>query len=412
MTHRLPKILLVTDAPFSEPACGIDRTLQNLFSLYPAEQLRILAPESIVRARPPRAEYRARVRTFRDRLTPWNKSLRGFAGWMRRSLLQAIPRRAEDVDSGFAPEVLMICSSMAETSIVAAQIARGFNGPVIYYAMDDLRGMESQRWFRGTGSGLLRELLERADAWMMISEALALEYEERYGIVGKRRAIVHNPVPRDSVRAGGSPSKSPHRIAYAGSAWAMHLDALFAIANAIRTLRAEGLAVELVLYMGREFWEAHRREWERCEAKNGGLLPYDELLERLGDAAYLLACVSFEKQYHHLARTSVQTKLTDYMAAGRPVLVCGPSDSACAKFVEQWNCGFVISATDNETIAQQLRRALEDHDAASAAAECGRAAVLEHFSCDAAHTKLSSLLLELTLPAAQRGCTASEEARL
>jgi Txe/YoeB family toxin of Txe-Axe toxin-antitoxin module len=42
-----------------------------------------------------------------------------------------------------------------------------------------------------------------------------------------------------------------------------------------------------------------------------------------------------------MTRSSVQTKLTDYMAAGKPILACGPDYSACNQFLKKWNCGLV-----------------------------------------------------------------------
>jgi hypothetical protein len=42
-----------------------------------------------------------------------------------------------------------------------------------------------------------------------------------------------------------------------------------------------------------------------------------------------------------MTSSSVQTKITDYMAAGRPILSCGPDYSACNKFIKKWDCGLV-----------------------------------------------------------------------
>ena len=39
-----------------------------------------------------------------------------------------------------------------------------------------------------------------------------------------------------------------------------------------------------------------------------------------------------------MSRSSVQAKVTDYMAAGRPILGCGPHDAATNRFLREHGC--------------------------------------------------------------------------
>lgn len=391
----LPRLLLITDAPFSEPACGIDRTLQNIFDFYPLDLLCILAPQSIVASRPPRERYRDRVKTFRDRLVPFHLPFHRVAEWVRWSVLAAMPRSPEDIEPGFSPDVIVVCSSIVETSLVAAAVTREFRGPVVYYGMDDLLGMERSRWNGGNGKELLAFLLERADAWMMISDELGEEYEKRFRCGRKPRLIIHNPVRSTLMRGPHAPSFGPLKIAYAGSVWPMHRDPLLAVAEAVAELRSTGENVELVMYVGKEFWDGYRTHWERLGVRYGGLLPYEELLAALGSADYLLACASFDPECLHLSRTSVQTKLTDYMAAGRPIFVCGPEDSACVRFVEKFRCGVSVTTRDVETLRLRLVELAKSPELATAAAERGRRALIEELSCEVAEARVRRMLLEL-----------------
>jgi hypothetical protein len=68
-----------------------------------------------------------------------------------------------------------------------------------------------------------------------------------------------------------------------------------------------------------------------------------------------LCTASFEEAHQSFSRSSVQTKLTDYMAARKPLLFVGPPESASGRFVENWDCGFTISTANPADIAERLQ---------------------------------------------------------
>jgi glycosyltransferase involved in cell wall biosynthesis len=59
-------------------------------------------------------------------------------------------------------------------------------------------------------------------------------------------------------------------------------------------------------------------------------------------------------------RTIFPTKLPDYLAAGRPILVHCPKEYFLARFVEEHSCGYVISDRSPEALKAGIRRLLDD----------------------------------------------------
>jgi hypothetical protein len=68
----------------------------------------------------------------------------------------------------------------------------------------------------------------------------------------------------------------------------------------------------------------------------------------------LLCTASFLPTYHAYSFSSVQTKLTTYLAAGKPILYVGPPDGASGDFVIRHECGYTATTEKPALIAAQL----------------------------------------------------------
>ena len=189
----------------------------------------------------------------------------------------------------------------------------------------------------------------------------------RYKIKSQRSLIVHNPVDLSNKQLTefSRDSKEPFRVIYAGSIFTMHYDAIAVVAEAIYELRCSGVDIELVLHTAQNFWDTYQEEWGKWDVKYGFLIPYEQLNQCLQKANLLLVASSFLPEHAHITRSSVQTKLTDYMASGRPVLSCGPSYAACNQFVNTWNCGLVCETNVVLEIKMMLFKIIENYSGLS-----------------------------------------------
>ncbi len=392
--ETFPRVLIVTDASFSGEARGLERTLINLFEAYPKERLLVCAPKSEIGSRPPKPEWKPRVcpiasqpvPAFRNRLgalvEPLRRSLNTFA--VRRLL-----RRSAGEISRFEPEIVFICATSLEMNVVGEELMSMLGAPAVYYAMDDARDVKD--------GGSVKRILQKCAGLLYISENLSRTYTERYALPSATpRLIVHNPVRLDE---NNSPEKLPKRngtfrLAYAGSVWQMHFDALKALAEAVAWLRANGKKAELVLYTGKEFWEKEEMLWEFLGVSYGGFVPYERLTPVLQDSDLLVLASSFLPAYEHLTRASVQTKVTDYMATGRAILCVGPEYSVGNRLLKSWDCAVFAETNDSEALRRIVDKELTNREEHDRVARRAFALVREHFEIGKVQRDLYRFLSE------------------
>ncbi|MEH2381171.1 MAG: hypothetical protein V7K27_20165 [Nostoc sp.] len=348
MEKDLPRLLLVSEVSLSQEGTGINRTLVNLLEDYPADRLMLYAPDQSLRNDPTAQRFQKNVIAFPEQFLPYQKN--HLAPWINPliassnyQLFDWLSLANYDKIADFAPEVILICPNGLLALVMGYKVIQSFDSPFLIYFMDDWVAFNHTRWLTGNIQSVCRSVLQQAAGWLMISPQLEKELAQRYKITPKRSLIVHNPVDLSNKIF---PHFTPHsgktfRIVYAGAIWTMHYDAIAVVAEAIYELRCDGVDVELVFHTGTTFWDLYKKSWEAWEVNYGYLIPYEELNQYLQLADLLLVASSFMPEYAHITRTSVQTKLTDYMASGRAIFACGPTYSACNQFVKTWKCGFV-----------------------------------------------------------------------
>jgi hypothetical protein len=135
----------------------------------------------------------------------------------------------------------------------------------------------------------------------------------------------------------------------------MHWDAVAAVAESVVRLRTDGVDIEFVLFTDRFFWGRHESDWLRWGVVDGGLVPYAALGDALGGCDLLLVASSFDAEQAHMSRSSLQTKVTDYMAAGRPILGCGPHDAASHRFLRERACATFVEDRAATVVDAALR---------------------------------------------------------
>jgi glycosyltransferase involved in cell wall biosynthesis len=88
----------------------------------------------------------------------------------------------------------------------------------------------------------------------------------------------------------------------------------------------------------------------------------EEMIRIQRDAHILFLPLAFNSPYPGLVRTSATTKMGEYMAARRPVLVLAPPDSFVSWYFRTNDCGFVIDSCDPVLIAETIEQVLDGGD--------------------------------------------------
>jgi glycosyltransferase involved in cell wall biosynthesis len=201
-------------------------------------------------------------------------------------------------------------------------------------------------------------LFERATARLAISDAMAQEYETRFGrpFVG-----VHNPV--DLQRWDALAAREPDtpagaavqtRVVYAGRVGRANADSIADVAQVVGAMAAAGARVGMDIYTG---------DWSRADvARLGDLagvhvhpgVAYERIPALMRAADVLLLPLDFDAEAAGFARLSMPTKVSEYLASGRPTLTYAPAGSAATEYARAGGWSVVVDRRDPSALRDAL----------------------------------------------------------
>ncbi|HLM58094.1 MAG TPA: glycosyltransferase family 4 protein [Pyrinomonadaceae bacterium] len=203
-------------------------------------------------------------------------------------------------------------------------------------------------------------LMRGAKCVITHNELMRDELRRRYGA---EVAVVYNPCDLSDYESPPEAGPVAHggaevRIVYTGAVYEAHYDAFRNLVGAIGRLTRPG--VRLHLYSGSPVdWEAEgisgpvvRHGYQQMSAVPA--------IQRAADILFLP--LAFESPYPVLINTSAPSKMGEYLAARRPVLVHAPKDSFLARYFREHECGLVVDESDPARLAEAVQRLIGDAD--------------------------------------------------
>ena len=223
------------------------------------------------------------------------------------------------------------------------------------YIVDDWPNTKQNgRWFpcvwRKVYDKSLRKLLDKASYCLSICETMSDCYLSLYG---KKFIPFHNPVDNDiwnSIEPVRHYPENVFSIVYVGKINRDTKENILVLAAVVDSLNKHGIKVRFDVYTP----SCHDIDTSRYSGFNifppiaNARIP---VTLKGYDALYLT--LGFSKESRAYTRLSMPTKLTEYLAAGVPILLHAPEEIAVSKYVSKTKVGLVC--TDNS------QRALEDN---------------------------------------------------
>ncbi|HUQ80033.1 MAG TPA: glycosyltransferase [Gemmatimonadaceae bacterium] len=395
----LSRLLLVSDMVPGAPGVG-GLYLNDLCALYPSERLACAAigpwdqtpwPATLENAartvipRPPEHGFFRLGRHLHGvTRAPYENYIHSRT---RRDVLPRIVEFAhqERVDAIWVPLA-------SPTSIrIAAAAAEALDVPLRALVWDPPRFYLSEYWkLRGRALDALVDAfgtaVSRSATCGVMSDEMRTAYEAAYGA---RCVVMQHGIAR---RWWQSPATAPDHdrltIAYAGSLYARaEWEAL------LRALSSVGWRVagrDVVLrYLGPrldvEVSSAARIEFF-------GWRDRAETLALLAEADVCYLPYMMAPQYAEAVRQAFPTKLTSYLAAGRPVFLHAPRLSSPASFLERYPAGVLCDTLDAAGIVNTLTKLVSDPDVYARATRAGRAALEERFDLEIFRRRFADFL--------------------
>lgn len=385
------KIILITETPPSENGTGASQTLYNLFENYGSELMSVVSPVHILKQNFVSDQFSKKIFGFKSSFIKLGFLNRVFG----LKLIEGLNRILFSIFSegkiikcvvGLRPEMLFISNADYYTVKLAYKILQKNKIPFYIYLQDNINdGLGTQHTAR------VNFLMQQAQGWLLISEYMYEDILKRYSLPNKLYLVVHNPVKRTSVKEVQPKELSAVlNIVYAGAIWPMHFDALQKIIMALPFLK--NIKVKITLYTQKYFWDTYARFFESNHIDYGGFLPFKDLRNKIISADALLVTSSFSKEAEVLTKYSVQTKITDYMAAGIPIISIGPEYSACNKFIQKLGIGTLIQTQEPIKIAEVIDQfAINYHDKLKLA-NVAREVVLKEHTQEVVEQKLFNFI--------------------
>jgi glycosyltransferase involved in cell wall biosynthesis len=394
------RILLLSDSGINVDKGGFSQTLYNVFSFVDPDDLLFITSLQSYKIAPSSAPFDLRDITYNIELIPQQRNRLGgyinkFITRVNYSISQYLPRfrKIRAAIKQFDPDIVITAPNGPEAVFMHYRLLPAFEGKkVLPYFMDDWLYQSHLKWSGGDIHDLVKKLLSENDSWLMISKSLADILQERYDVKPARMLEIHNPVDTKGVpRPLSLTQKNEYNFAYAGALWPMHFDALVVMAKAINTLKAKR-KLNLVVYTAEANWNNRKKELGPLNIKYGGYIPYKDIHNKLAEADCLLITSSFSKEWQTHSKGSVQTKITDYLKAGKLIISCGPFYSANHDFLKRYECGICIETNDVQKAAVEIDTVLNDVSSHNKYVTNGFEALKNNFSFEKVHQELKGFL--------------------
>lgn len=192
-----------------------------------------------------------------------------------------------------------------------------------------------------------------------VNEFLLDQMRRRYGQF--ESLLIYNPCDFPRLAAGAfrpvSPDAGEITILFTGSLYEAHYDAFRNLVAAIALLRPLRLRLHLYTPQPRERIEA--------EGIAGPVVfhphrPAAEMAAIQQAADLLFLPLAFSTPYPQLIRVSSPSKMGEYLASGRPIVVHAPPDSFLTWYFQRRGCGVVVDQPSAAQLAAALRRLIAD----------------------------------------------------
>ena len=236
------------------------------------------------------------------------------------------------------------------------------------HVMDDFMSeMYRNNWLengpRQALQGSVGGQVRRCPFALAISPAMAAEYTRRFG---KPFFPLMNcvDVPTSWMEPPAENGETPLSIAYVGGLHLGRFESLLETAAAVKTLRGEGMRVEIVAYELGEDREQQAALERNGTVKLAGALPGQEAL-RLQCMQKASVLLHLDALYGHAAtysRLSLSTKLPFYLAAGRAILARAAAGSAPIHYLAEHGAAAAVTDPSPERLEDALRTLLTDKD--------------------------------------------------
>jgi hypothetical protein len=416
-----PRVLFVTAAAFNRITGG-GITFSSLFRSWPADRLATVHNDPVPVSNDVCRRY---YRLGSEEISRWPRS-----AWLDSAVAAGsapeatVPssnflRRAKQFIAGNAwldrgavtPELHHWISEFQPTLIYSIlgtigmmelvdDIRQRFGLKLAVHFMDDwpstlYRGGVFSPLFRRRMDRLIERLVGVASIRLGISDAMCEAYERRYGTPFISVQNPANSAPNQPVWVPAS-AGSPSRVVYVGSLLNnAQSESTIDLAKSVVRLNSEGRRIIFDIYSPNHLAERFRSRIEIDPAvRLHDTISDDKVFfATIAAADALVLPVNFDADSVNFIRYSMPTKVPAYLAAGAPILVYGPEQTAQVRYAMRDSWGLPVTKRDPAALDAGLTRALFDDPLRLKVVAAARAAAQRNHDPDVVRARFRTSLI-------------------
>ncbi len=360
MTAPSGRLLVLGDYPAGY-GNGIGETLGNLLAGFSADRLYQAYPSHVP---PQAASVRGHAIPFdMPRRPSWVPGWANAAYYPVLKLRQSIAERRLVAQAAAAIERHKIDAVLTFpvtpwVLFAAVQLRRRFpNVRFVFYVMDDWEGHHTcfDLPFTARRRRALDEMVQTADARFACSERMRVDYEQRFGNAWQ---VLHKGVPQPSAAVPPMrPIGQAWRILYAGGMNVFRADAVLAFAEGLRLFRERTSRPVTLTLLGaeadaRSIPELQAYEFIRAEP----WIDSASCQRRLEEADLLYLPLSLRPKLERIADLAMPTKISEYLAANRPIIFHVPAASEMQRLASSAGLPLTLNTSTPSHVCDLLLR--------------------------------------------------------
>jgi glycosyltransferase involved in cell wall biosynthesis len=248
-------------------------------------------------------------------------------------------------------------------------------------------------------SPLFRLALRRASHIYAVSPGMQRMLKEEFEAEAELQLPSTEVRDVDSFRNNQPSNSTVFQIVYAGIASGAVLEGLDTIAQLIKSgkLSESGLgSCQLNLYMAASRDDLRRLGWEHENIKLHGWVTQHELKHVLKNADALFLPYSFREDQRFFISRSFPSKVADYLAAGKPILIRSPSYASVVEYACRYGFAEIVDDPSEDALVKGILRIWKDQSYREALVANGKRTLNLNHDIAAQRSAFKRLISDLT----------------
>lgn len=204
------------------------------------------------------------------------------------------------------------------------------------------------------------KLLKRAEKIIVTNAGTKEFYRKRYGDkIAEKIVIIHNSTSPDRYLNLQTPyqPKPPYTILFTGNIYWPQIDSIKNLLKAMAGLPDLDLRFKIYSPQPSEYLKAIGINSPQIELS---VAPGDEMPKIQSQADILFLPLSWHTSSPEIINTATPGKLTEYMIAGRPILIHAPKESYLAQYARENGFALVVDEENIDKLKLSIQRLLFD----------------------------------------------------